>query len=154
MNVLELGVGHRPRAGATVRHDRLRHSDHVDVAHDLEILPWPWSDEEFDEIWAFDVFEHLRLEVQIWLDECWRILKPAGLLKMQMPAWDHWTSWVDPTHRRPFHERTFDYWDRSTEFWRHYGSFYFADSNRWWTVKANRRSPDGAIHFILLKEIA
>ena len=45
--VLELGCGVRPTPGA-LHHDRIAHSPHVDIAHDLNELPWPWVDEAFE----------------------------------------------------------------------------------------------------------
>lgn len=135
MRVLQLGCGVRPMQGA-VNHDRVRHHDYVDVTHDLDVLPWPWSDESFDRIVALDVMEHLKLDVQQWLDECWRILLPDGVLVLRLPAWDHPVSHRDPTHRLFGHPEMFDYWDRRTSLHRDYGSYYFGESNRWWRVES------------------
>ena len=132
-DVLELGCGANPRPDA-VHHDRTLHDQWVDVAHDLDELPWPWDDETWDEIWARDVFEHLRVDVADWLGECWRILRPAGELKMRLPAFDNPLSYRDPTHRRVFHRETFDYWDPERELWQHFGRYYFDDA-RWWSVR-------------------
>ena len=148
---LELGCGAHPTLGY-MHHDRWQHSDHVDVAHDLDVLPWPWDDNSFDEILALDVFEHLRVDIQQWLDECWRILKPGGYLVFRTPAWDHWTAWVDPTHRRAFHLQTFDYWDPSKFFWQEYGRFYFGpDYNKWWRVDRAAKPGDGNLYFTLIR---
>src|SRR5689334_17361913 len=57
---LELGCGRAPTPGY-VHHDRRKHSPHVDVAHDLDELPWPWPDGSCEEILGLDVFEHLHL---------------------------------------------------------------------------------------------
>lgn len=55
----------------------------ADVVTDLR-NPFPWSDGEVDEIYAHDVLEHLP---QIHgLNECWRVLKPGGLLDIAVPA--------------------------------------------------------------------
>ncbi len=113
MSVLQLGCGIRPIEGA-VNHDKEKHSDFVDVVWDLEVTPWLWADNEFDKIIALDVMEHLRLEVCEWLDECWRILQPNGLLVLRLPAWNHENSHIDPTHRRLFHQRTFEYYTGTT----------------------------------------
>jgi hypothetical protein len=63
---LELGCGKAPTLGY-VHHDR---AAHVDVAHDLDVLPWPWPDGAFTEILGLDVFEHLHLMPAAWLREC------------------------------------------------------------------------------------
>jgi predicted SAM-dependent methyltransferase len=72
--VLELGAGANPHPRATIHHDRIIHADWIDVAHDLTAFPWPWGDASVDAVIAIDVFEHLKdVDVQTWLDECWRI---------------------------------------------------------------------------------
>lgn len=138
---LELGCGLQPHEGY-IHHDLRRHSSHVDVAHDLDTLPWPWEDRQFVEVLAIDVMEHLNLEVADWLDECWRILRKGGQLILRVPAWDGENAWTDPTHKRVFAEHTFDYWDRSTKLWSKYGCFYFAERARWWKVIQRRRKSD------------
>ncbi len=115
-------------------------------------MPWIWGDEEFDKIIALDVMEHLRVEVFEWLDECWRILKPGGQLVLRLPAWDHENSHIDPTHRRLFHEHTFDYWDRRTSYFDNYGKFYFPQ-NKWWTVESvERRDNSSNIGYVLKRQ--
>jgi len=151
LKTIELGCGVHPTPGA-VHHDRILHAAHVDIAHDLDMLPWPWSDGEFDKILALDVMEHLRLDVQAWLDECWRILSPGGLLVLRLPAWDNPVSWRDPTHRRVFHPETFDYWDRSRPLHQDYGYFYFSESGRWWSVQSVSRENGGDLGYVLRKE--
>jgi predicted SAM-dependent methyltransferase len=76
---LELGSGKAPTAGY-VHHDRRPHSPSLDVAHDLEELPWPWAETSCAEVLGLDVFEHLHLMPEAWLRECHRILIPGGLL--------------------------------------------------------------------------
>lgn len=46
---------------------------------------YPFSDEEFDAIWSFNVFEHIP-HLQDALSEINRLLKPGGLVLFQ-PAW-------------------------------------------------------------------
>jgi len=131
---LELGCGNHPTAGY-LHHDKFKHSPHVDIAFPLEVIPWPFGDGEVEVILATDVFEHLRLDVQEWLDECWRVLKPGGLLDMRLPAWNNPYSWRDPTHRRVFHQESFLYWcpDAPGTVWRDFGRYYFGpDYAKWW----------------------
>lgn len=151
MSTLQLGCGIRPLEGA-INHDLEKHSDFVDVVWDLNEMPWPWQDEEFDKIIALDVMEHVKTEVYEWLDECWRILQPDGLLVLRLPAWDHENSHIDPTHRRLFHEHTFDYWDRRTSYFDNYGKFYFPQ-NKWWTVESvERRDNSSNIGYVLKRQ--
>jgi predicted SAM-dependent methyltransferase len=150
MMTLELGCGVHPTPGA-VHHDRVLHSPNVDIAHDLDCLPWPWADGEFDKILALDVMEHLRLDVADWLDECHRILKPGGKLVLRLPAWDNPVSYRDPTHRKVFHPETFDYWDKSKQLHADYGFFYFGERGRWWDVLTVERVNGGDFGFVLRK---
>ena len=139
---LELGCGKKPTPGY-IHHDRIWHSAHVDVAHNLDVLPWPWADNSIDELLALDVLEHLKVDVNLWLDECHRILAPDGLLTMRVPSWDNPVSYRDTTHRKVFHEESFHFWDTDHPLWNTYGVFYYAEANRWWKVEDVRRvNPD------------
>ena len=124
MKVLELGAGSVPIEGAT-HHDRVKHSYYIDVAHDLDITPWIWENNSWDEIYAIDVFEHLNLDIVEWLSECHRILSEGGKLIMRLPAWDNELSYRDPTHKKVFHHETFDYFDPEKELYKLFGSFYW-----------------------------
>lgn len=148
--VLNLGCGFAPLEGAT-NHDLSKHSPHVDIAHDLDSMPWPWADGVFDRIVAADVFEHLKSEVSEWLDECHRILAAGGALEIRVPHYRHENAFTDPTHRRFFTQHTFDYWDRSTVLHQKYGAFYFAAAGRWWRIVRNVTDEVNII-FTLLKE--
>lgn len=150
MTTLELGCGVHPTVNA-VHHDRIKHSPWVDVAHDLDVLPWPWTDGEFEKVIALDVMEHLRLDVNAWLDECWRILAPGGQLVLRLPAWDNPVSYRDPTHRKVFHPETFDYWDKRRPLHNDYGWFYFFEADRWWEIQAIERVNSGDLGFVLRK---
>lgn len=147
--VLELGCGVRPTPGA-VHHDKTNHHDWVDVAHDLDVLPWPFENEGFEKVIALDVMEHLRRDISEWLDECWRILVPDGLLVLRVAAWDNPVSYRDPTHRRVFHPETFDYWDPRKPLYKDYGSFYFPGGKGWF-VESVERVNGGDLGFVLRK---
>lgn len=145
MLALNLGCGIRPDgrglipAGAeVVQHDRRLHSPHVQVAHDLRATPWPWSAESFDLVLAFDVIEHL-VDVLAAMDECWRILKPGGLLIVHTVNVMHGEqAFRDPTHIHFFTIQTFDFFDPDKEWGRNYGRFY---TDRHWRLLEAR--PDG-----------
>jgi predicted SAM-dependent methyltransferase len=130
VKALNLGTGSRPLSGF-LNHDISIHSSWVDFAWDLEKLPWPWDDAEWEQVRADDVFEHLRLEIVTWLDETWRILVPGGSLSMRLPAFDNPLSYRDPTHRRVFHPETFDYFDPSKQLWQEFGRYYYPDARPW-----------------------
>ena len=124
MKILELGSGSTPLQGA-VHHDRIKHSKWIDVAWDLEVVPWPCENKEWDKIYAIDVFEHLNVEIVDWLSECHRILKVGGKLILRLPAWDNELSYRDPTHKKVFHHETFDYFDPEKELHKSFGRYYW-----------------------------
>lgn len=85
-------IDHDPNCGA-------------DIVHDLEALPWPLASDEFDEVHAYEVLEHLGEQGDYkaffaQFAEIYRILKPGGMLYATVPAWDDIWAWADPSHRR------------------------------------------------------
>lgn len=72
---------------------------------DLEYFPYPWSDEQFDEIHAYEVLEHCGSQGDgefffAQFNELWRILKPGGYLMFSVPMWDAEVAWGVPDHKR------------------------------------------------------
>jgi methyltransferase family protein len=139
---LNLGCGNDIVSGF-VNHDLVRHCPAVDVVHDLRSLPWPWADDSAEVIRLLDVIEHLPEVVPV-VDECWRILRASGVLHLRVPHYLHENAWIDPTHRRPFHPESFDYFDPDT-FW---GSKYGFYTTRKWTIAENRIE-DGNIIIVM-----
>lgn len=76
-----------------------------DVCHDLNIRPLPFDDNEFDELHAYEVLEHLGKQGD-WqsffeeFTEYWRILKPGGFLFATVPSRKSPWAWGDPGHTR------------------------------------------------------
>jgi hypothetical protein len=76
-----------------------------DVEWDLNTLPYPFDDNEFDEIHAYEVLEHTGAQGDFrfffkQFEEFWRILKPNGLLLGTSPALTSPWLWGDPGHTR------------------------------------------------------
>jgi SAM-dependent methyltransferase len=76
-----------------------------DVVHDLDMLPYPFDEDSFDEVHAYEVLEHCGRQGN-WkfffaqFSEFWRILKPDGLFVATVPMWDSEWAWGDPGHTR------------------------------------------------------
>lgn len=76
-----------------------------DVVHDLEVLPYPFADNSFDEIHAYEVLEHTGQQGD-WrfffaqFGEFYRILKPNGCMFITVPTWNSVWAWGDPSHKR------------------------------------------------------
>lgn len=80
-------------------------SHHPDVVHDLNILPWPFEADTFDEVHAYEVLEHIGMQGDYksffaHFSEIWRILKPGGLLCATCPSLRSGWLWGDPGHTR------------------------------------------------------
>lgn len=76
-----------------------------DIVHDLNELPYPFEDNSFDEIHAYEVMEHLGRQGDYrWFfaqwDELYRILKPDGQFYGTSPIWASPWAWGDPGHTR------------------------------------------------------
>lgn len=133
-DVLNIGAGNKPVRGA-VNHDRCLDPARpwVTVAHDLNVLPWPWADNSFDLIVACAVLEHLRINLLESVGECWRVLRPGGILHVKLPYWRGENSWQDPTHYWKFSLGALDVFDPTTKYGRDY-SFY--TGQKWTIVQA------------------
>jgi SAM-dependent methyltransferase len=124
---LNLGCGTDIRTG-WVNLDQARLPG-VDVVHDLSHLPLPFSDGEFTEICAKDVLEHL--DYIPLLRELHRVLRVGGSLDVQVPHFTSAGNFIDPTHKRQFSIRTFEFFVAGGEFGRdYYFDFHFARLDR------------------------
>ena len=91
-------------------------ADHKpDVVWDLSVHPLPFEDEEFDEIHAYEVLEHLATQGDYEFffaefTEYWRILKPGGRFYASVPI-KEWT-WGDPSHKRAIQPETLIFLDQ------------------------------------------
>jgi len=119
---LILGCGNLPSDEA-VNHDIVKHRDDIDVVWDLNDMPWPFADEQFELVVARAVLEHLDRSLLESLNECWRILKPDGVLDIKLPYWRSEVSYNDPSHRWSVGVNVFDQLDPSTPRGKEYG-FY------------------------------
>jgi len=79
----------------------------VDVVHDIEKLPLPFEAEEFDEIICMDILEHI--EYTKTMKELHRILKKGGTLKIRVPHFTSRRNFNDPTHKKMFSIKTFQF---------------------------------------------
>src|SRR5688500_12400690 len=67
----------------------------VDVVHDLDVLPLPFPDAQFDEVLCKDVLEHV--DYPPLLGEIHRVMKPGGRLTVESPHYSSRNFWIDPT---------------------------------------------------------
>lgn len=113
-----------------------RKTDAVDLVHDLSVYPWPFDNCEFDNAIAKDIIEHM-LWVVPFMDECWRIIKPGGMLYIRSTYFESEQSYKDPTHLHFFTLDSFDFFDPDTST----GASYPWYTDKKW--KVTRRGLDG-----------
>ena len=114
--VLDVGCGDNKRDPAAIGLD-LRDYDPVDVVHDIEETPWPLETDWFDEILAYSVLEHVD-DLPGVMAELHRIAKPGATIRGKVPHWKDRNAYIDPTHTQLFDERTFEFWDSTSEYGR------------------------------------
>lgn len=105
-----------------------------DVVHDLDVMPYPFADNEFDEIHAYEVLEHCGTQGdgKFFFDqfaEFWRILKPDGLMMISVPMWDSWMAWGAPDHKRVLPSCLFGFLD--PRYYDNVGKPGYADYRKW-----------------------
>lgn len=106
MKRLNLGAGEQKMAGTVTLDSNPRVKP--DIVHDLDVFPWLLGDNEFDEVYCFDVLEHLENVVGA-MEEIHRILKPGGTVMITTPHFSCRNAFTDPTHRHFLGVRSFDY---------------------------------------------
>lgn len=124
---LNIGCGHDIRSGWTNLDSSPLKG--VDVVHDIESGVFPFGDEEFDEILCQDVLEHV--EYIPVLKEIHRILKKGGKLTIRVPHYTSPNNYIDPTHKKRFSFRTFNFFvlDKSIGERNYYFDFHFSTIN-------------------------
>ena len=108
--VLDLGCGknkHRIEETAVTGVD-IDPESGADIIHDLNELPWPFHDSEFDEIICQDVLEHLD-DLPSTMQEISRISKDGSIIEIRTPHYSSHYAFTDPTHKRYFGYYTFDH---------------------------------------------
>ena len=105
MKILDVGCGVNKTPGAVGLDNNPRTG--ADVIHDLGELPYPFKDDEFDEVVSNHVVEHVP-DVIAFVTELHRITRPGGRIRLLTP---HYTNpdWAnDPTHRNHINSYTFN----------------------------------------------
>lgn len=108
--ILDLGCGKKKRAGSigvdwSDRHD-------ADVIHDLNKFPYPFADNEIDEIFLDNILEHLNDPMRV-MQEIHRISKGNASITITVPYFRSVWAFIDPTHKTFFSVDSFAYYDPS-----------------------------------------
>ena len=78
----------------------------ADVIHDLDDRPYPFADDQFDEVIGRHVIEHVRDPVAV-MSELHRITRPGGLIRLVAPHWTNPDFATDLTHRNHLNSYSF-----------------------------------------------
>ena len=79
----------------------------VDKTFDFNIFPYPFRDNNFDEIYADNILEHLDNIPQV-LKELHRITKADGLIRIIVPYYNCYGAYNDVTHQHYFSHLSFE----------------------------------------------
>ena len=105
MRRLDIGCGNRKHEGY-IGID-FEYKEGVDIVRDLE-KGLPFDDDSVDEIFASHILEHLN-ELNFVMEECYRVLKKGGIMRIIVPHFSTIEAARDPSHVRPITEQTFIY---------------------------------------------
>lgn len=86
-----------------------------DVVWDLNVFPYPFDDNTFEEILAYSILEHLD-DVVGAMEEIHRIARPGAVVEIGVPYWDSYGFATDPTHKHMFTEHTFEFFTGSSDY--------------------------------------
>jgi SAM-dependent methyltransferase len=102
--VLDIGCGTNKVAGAIGMDVNPRTT--ADVIHDLDDLPYPFADDQFDEVIGRHVIEHVREPMAV-MCELHRITRNGGIVKLVAPHWTNPDFATDLTHRNHLNSYSF-----------------------------------------------
>lgn len=83
------------------------------VFYDLNCIPYPFPQEDNDIILLNDVLEHLEDPIGV-IQECYRLLKKGGKLKIRVLYWNHIYNYSDPQHKHVFAPRYFEMFTKAS----------------------------------------
>lgn len=105
---LDLGCGTIPKAKMGIdRFPTPEVPDLIVMDLDRKDVRLPFSDGTLSGIITHHCFEHLLEGYLPVVDECWRVLREGGLLRIIVPLFPGKSAWEDPDHKRVFQKDSF-----------------------------------------------
>ena len=103
---LDVGCGSRKLPGFLGIDNMV--SPQVDVVHDLNVYPWPFAHDSFNQVVCRHSLSHLD-DIVAAMEELHRITAPGGFVEIVAPHFSSDNYFTDVTHRRAFGYRSMDY---------------------------------------------
>lgn len=126
----------------------------VDIVWDMEEFPWPLPDECVLTATASHVLEHINPHKGVFIkfmDEIWRVLKPAAQFAFVVPHASSHGYQQDPTHCNMINETTMHYFDPDPEGRSIGQSLYAFYRPKPWKIERQYYSPQGNLEVLLTK---
>ncbi len=105
-SVLNLGSGNKTFPDAVNLDVTWR--TNPDVVHDLNQTPWPFRDNSFTEVRAYDILEHLH-DIPKTMEEIHRVCRAGASVRITVPHFSSSNAFTDPTHRHYFGKFSMEY---------------------------------------------
>lgn len=118
MKIVDLGCGKKKYPGS-VGLDISDKTD-ADVVHDLNVFPYPFEDNEFDDyVYMDNIIEHVDSVIRV-MEEVHRVTKNGATIKIIVPYFRSPCASIDPTHKHFFTTDAFNYFDPDHKFSKSY----------------------------------
>lgn len=82
----------------------------AEIICDLEKESLPFEDNSVAMVNSTYFFEHIENPLQV-MQEIWRICMPGALVQIQVPYWGCESAFRDPTHKKYYSHRSWEYFD-------------------------------------------
>ncbi len=109
----------------------------IDVVHDLNKFPWPFKDNEFDEIQCPYILELLGDFIKV-VEELHRIAKPNATIIVESTSYQNPNAPGDPLNKKIFCWSSFDYFQEGTRL-DYYSKVKFKILSKRWIFSKNPR---------------
>ena len=115
--ILEIGSGIKKRPGSVTVD--ISKEVNPDIVHDLNIYPYPFLDNEFDEIYCEDILLSLE-NFFLTMKEIHRILKLDGIVKISNPYFRSRYAYIHPEIKNLFSINSFNFFNKEHHIFRKY----------------------------------
>ena len=115
--ILDLGSGIKKNSNA-IKVD-INPKVNPDIVHNLNNFPYPFDNENFDEVIIDNVIGELNNFFKV-MDEIYRIAKIGANIKISVPYFQSPYAFIHPNIKSFFTIRTFEYFDPNSEIFKRY----------------------------------